>query len=101
MVTVCMQFIFITSPAAAYETQVVESGHLVLDGGRGITELGWVVLIISRHYRHKGAIRHVTQGNHLMIGEENGLWKFEFHELCNWTSCLWVVALLYFYNLIG
>lgn len=31
-------FAFITSTAAANKTQVVESGHLVLDGSRGITE---------------------------------------------------------------
>lgn len=33
-------FAFITSTAAANESQVVESGHLVFDGGRGVAEFG-------------------------------------------------------------
>lgn len=33
-------FALFTSPATANETQVVESGHLVLDGGRGVAEFG-------------------------------------------------------------
>lgn len=37
---ICVHRVFITSPAAANEAQVVESGHLVLDGGRGVTEFG-------------------------------------------------------------
>lgn len=39
-ITVWKQLSSSTSPAAANEAQVVESGHLVLDGGRGVTELG-------------------------------------------------------------
>lgn len=60
-----MRLVFITSPAAANETQVVESGHLVLDGGRGVTEFGGVVLIISRHDGYQGAVWDVAQGDHL------------------------------------
>lgn len=69
VLAVSLHFAFITSPAAANETQVVESGHLVLDGGCGVTEFGWVVLIVSRHYRHQCAIRDVTQGDHLVAWE--------------------------------
>lgn len=70
-----MDLVFITSPAASNETQVVESGHLVLDGGRGVPEFGWVVLIISRHNRHQRAIRDVAQGDHLMTQRRNVLWN--------------------------
>lgn len=82
-------FALFTSPATANETQVVESGHLVLDGGRGVAEFGWIVLVISRHYRHQCAIRDVAQGNHLMTRGETIMEKFEFQDLCNWKSCSW------------
>lgn len=56
-------FVFLhvrTSSTAANEAEVVESGHLVLNGRCGIAELCRVVLIVSRHHRYQGAIRDVT-----------------------------------------
>lgn len=54
-----------TSSAAAHKAQVVESGHLVLEGGRGVTKLSGEVLVVSRHHRNQGAVRGVAKGNHL------------------------------------
>lgn len=42
----------LTSSTAAHESQVVESGDLVFDSGRGVAELGRVILIIPRHHGH-------------------------------------------------
>lgn len=75
-------FAFITSTAAANESQVVESGHLVFDGCCGVAEFGWIVLVISRHDRHQRAIRYVAQGNHLMTQGES-----IFGEVCLSWSC--------------
>lgn len=60
----------ITSATAANEAQVVESGHLVLDGGRGVAKLSRVILIVARHHRYQGAIGDVAQGNHLVTCQE-------------------------------
>lgn len=59
----------LTSSAAADETQVVETGHLVLDGGRGVSELGRIILIVAGHYSDQSAVRDVAEGNHLSINE--------------------------------
>lgn len=59
----------LTSSAAADETQVVETGHLVLDGGRGVSELGRIILIVAGHHSDKCAVRDVAEGNHLSINE--------------------------------
>lgn len=55
-----------TSSTAAHKAQVVESGYLVLDGGRGVAELSWVVLVVSGHHCYQSAIRDVAQGDHLV-----------------------------------
>lgn len=67
-----------TSSTAANKAQVIESGHLILDGGRGVAKLSWVVLIISRHHCYQGAIRDVAQGNNLVIWRRKGKEKMEF-----------------------
>ena len=54
-----------TSPAAANKAQVVEARHPGLGGGRGVPQLGRVVLVVPRHHRHQGAVGDVAQGNHL------------------------------------
>lgn len=56
----------LTSPTAPNEAQVIEPGYLALDGRRGVAKLGRVVLVISCHHRHQGAVRDVAKGDHLV-----------------------------------
>lgn len=65
----CYACSFLTSSAAADETQVVETCHLVLDGGRGVAEFGRIVLIVAGHHSDQRSVRDVTEGNHLSTNE--------------------------------
>lgn len=56
-----------TSSTAADKAQVVESGHLALDGGCGVPQLCRIILIISRHNCYQGAVRDFAQSHHLMV----------------------------------
>lgn len=80
-----------TSSAASDEAQVVESGHLALDGGRGVAELRRVVLVIPSHHRHQGPVGDVAHCNHLGTG-----WKkihclqvrpYPIFQLLSWKPC--------------
>ena len=71
----------VTSSAAADEAQVVESGHPVLDGGRGVAELGRVVLVVSCHHRHQRAIGDVAQSHHLARRQDK-LWVLDVLPAC-------------------
>lgn len=97
---------FLTSSAAADETQVVETGHLVLDGSRGVSELGRIILIVTGHHSDQCAVRDVAEGNHLSINEwaryvtllhQNSIletiqeYKFDnYHTMLQW-KVWWIV----------
>lgn len=65
LVSGCADSLPLTSPTAAHEAKVVESGHLVLHDCRGITQLRRVILIIASHHCHHRSIRHIPQCHHL------------------------------------
>ena len=73
---------WLTSAGATDESEIVETGHLVLEGGRGVTELCGAVFVVSRSQHHLDAVFDVAEredlerdGQRLVaapVGRENG-----------------------------
>lgn len=67
-VRACVCVRVFTSSTPAHEAQVVEAGHLVLHHGRGVPQLGRVVLVVPGHHRHQGPVGHIPKSHHLQGG---------------------------------
>lgn len=79
-VRACASVCLPTSSTPAHEAQVVEAGHLVLHHGRGVPQLGRVVLVVSGHHRDQSAVGHVTKSHDLHAGQSRRLvWVTEPH----------------------
>lgn len=68
-VSACASVCLLTSSTPAHEAQVVEAGHLVLHHGRGVPQLGRVVLVVSGHHRDQGPVGHITKSHDLQAGQ--------------------------------
>lgn len=83
----------LTSAAAPHEAQVVEARHLVLHHTRGVTQLGWIILVVARHDCDHCAVRYVSQSDHLGEKDSQGtisLWLSQLltlHELQRLVVC--------------
>lgn len=65
----------LTSAAPSHEAQVVEPGHLVLHHGRGVPQLGRVVLVVAGHHGDQGPVGDVTKGHDLHRARGEGVGK--------------------------
>lgn len=52
---------WLTSSRPSHESQIVEAGHLVLEQGAVVAQVGSAVLVISRAQQHLGAVGNVTE----------------------------------------
>lgn len=53
---------FLTSAAAADESQVIEFRHLVLHDSRAVPQLRTVILVVTSTHGDHSTIAHVTEG---------------------------------------
>ena len=57
----CFIVVVLTSARTAHESEVVETRHLVLEGGGGVAELGGGVLVVSSRQYHLDAVVNVAE----------------------------------------
>merc|ERR1712074_464644 len=56
---------YLTSTAATDESEIIEFGHLILEGGREIAKFRGEILVISGRNRHLSTVFHFAQTNNL------------------------------------